>query len=254
MNKTLSSDAISILNQYLNLQINSISCSVPYFNNKTMRTRVALAVKVGKGSPTEIASEIKDILFKKRNPAELTSESLKTTLIENHLGIDCSGFLYHILDAESKAVGNGPLNKRLTLIRANNFIRKFIASLNPVKNIDVATFASDKNSHTIALPDVLPGDIITMLGHSGENERDHALIIHQIDYTDSIPKTIHYSHSVAYPEDGLYGTGVRQGYIQITNPKGSIIEGNWVENNKKDLENRIFNRARKSKTELRRLL
>lgn len=248
MNKTLSEAAIFVLEQYLHFQVGPASCSVPYFNNKTIKARAALAARVGKGKPSDILDELKDILFRKRISIDsLNSESLKKILVENNLGIDCSGFSYQILNAESEATGKGSLKKHLVLIKANNFIRKIIASLNPVKNVDVATFASDKNSQQISLKEILPGNIITMLGNSGEGERDHILVIHKVEYVGSDPKIIHYSHSIAYPEDGLYGTGVRQGYIEINDSSNSILEGNWSEKH-------IFARAQRSKTELRKLL
>jgi hypothetical protein len=84
-------------------------------------------------------------------------------------------------------------------------------------------------------------------------ERDHILLVCEVEYENSIPKKIHYSHSVAYPEDGLYGTGVRNGYIEITNPDLPITEADWVEEKKQGYANLLFVRANKSKTEVRRL-
>ena len=125
--------------------------------------------------------------------------------------------------------------------------------MNPVKNIDVETFASDKNSYIVALKEIQPGDMITMTKSQEESSRNHILVIHQVEYQNFVPVKIHYSHSFAYPTDGVYGTGVKQGYIEIVRPDDNVVEQRWLENGKEGEDNRIFQRALKSKTELRRL-
>jgi hypothetical protein len=85
-----------------------------------------------------------------------------------------------------------------------------------------------------------------MMGGLDNNDRDHMLVIHQIEYQNFVPTEIHYSHVMAYPEDGIYGTGVKQGVIQILKPEAGLLEQKWS-------ENIIFARAQKSKTEIRRL-
>ena len=129
--------------------------------------------------------------------------------------------------------------------------------LRPVENCAVATFADDKNSSAISLNDTQPGDIITMLNDGNESEHDHILIVTEIEFensqSSSKPTKIHYAHAVAYPEDGLLGTGVKQGVIEISADSNSITDGLWSENGSTTKAERIFNRAKKSKTEIRRL-
>ena len=76
--------------------------------------------------------------------------------------------------------------------------------------------------------------------------------MHRVDYQDSVPQiskpvAIYYTHAVAYPEDGLYGTGVRQGKIELTNASKNILEAQWS-------ENQMLERAKKSKMEIRRVV
>jgi hypothetical protein len=92
-----------------------------------------------------------------------------------------------------------------------------------------------------------------MLSDVEGNERNHILVIHQVEYQNFIPYKIHYSHAVAYPEDGIYGTGIKQGTIEISDIHKPITEQIWIENGKQGEANRIFVRAQKSKTEVRRL-
>lgn len=269
--KTLSNRALSVIDQYLNFKVGNAVCSVPYFNNKTIKVRAGLAVNGGKGSPKEIFEETESLLVRAHAPKDsLTSEHLKKILTDNNLGIDCSGFAYYVLNAESIELGKGSLDKHISFVQASGFFRKILASLRPIENSGVLTFVDDKNSRIIPLKEIQPGNIITMLGtnnegkfdangaglpcaDSVETERNHILVIHQVEYQNFIPYKIHYSHAVAYPEDGLYGTGLKQGTIELTNLDKPITEQIWIENGNQGQSNRIFNRAKNSKTEVRRL-
>ncbi len=243
--KTLSDRALSVIDQYRN---------VPYFNNKTVKARAALGVLVGKGSPREIFDEVRSIAVKNHVSADLLADaSMKKLLVDNNLGIDCSGFSYYILNAESEERGKNSLGKHLAFIHAKGVFGRFMSGLNPVKNIDVETLADDKNSRVIPLNEIQPGDMITMIGGPDNNNRNHMLVIHQIEYQNFVPTKIHYSHVMAYPEDGVYGTGLKQGVIEVSDPEKSLLEQRWIEYGKTGMDNRIFVRAQKSKTELRRL-
>jgi hypothetical protein len=252
--KTLSKPALEILEKYLHFRVGSASCAVPYFNNKTVKTRAALRTYVGKGSPDDIKEELESIVIKSKiDTRALTDETLKKLLIDNGLGVECSGFCYHILDTESHARNFGTISKRITFINCSGFVGQIRCSIRPAENCDVETFADNTNSRTIPIRDISPGDIITMRPTQNSKERDHILLVRQVEYENSIPTKIFYSHSVAYPEDGVYGTGVRNGYIEIVNPDLPITEATWKEENKKDSQNLLFIRANRSKTEIRRL-
>ncbi len=258
--KILSEHAISVIDQYIHFNIGGGTCSIPYFNNKTTRNRVALRTFIGKGSPKDIHDEIGAILIKTHILQQsLTDETLKKLLIENNIGIDCSAFAYYVLNAENKERGKQTLDKHLSLIHCHGIIGKIRCALRPTENTDVQTFADPKNSKIIQIEHIEVGDIITMidlptqLGDDVGSEHDHILVIHQIKYQNFIPITIHYSHAVAYPEDGIYGTGVKQGTIEITDTHKPITEQRWIENGKVQEQNRLFIRAQKSKTEIRRL-
>jgi hypothetical protein len=252
--KTLSQSALQIIDQYTNFKIGSAICSIPYFNNKTAGKRIAFRAYTGKGSPSEIREELETIIIKEKiDSKSFNNNLLKKTLVDNKLGIECSGFCYHILEAESISRGHGSIGKKINFINCNNIIGKIKCSLRPVENCDVATFASDANSKIISLKNVLPGDIITMVSDRDHVDRNHILIIKEVYYENSNPKKIIYSHSISYPEDGLYNNGVRDGEINIINPELKITNANWSENHKENENNSLYLRAQKSKTEVRRL-
>jgi hypothetical protein len=259
--KTLPSRSLSVIEQYLHFKVGSAVCSVPYFNNKTSRSRAALRVSIGKGSPKELFEEVETLLKKSHLDATiLADESLKKILVDANLGIDCSGFAYYILNALSEESGTGSLDKHISFVHSTGFLARIRSSLRPIENCDVSTFAHDKNSSVIPLKEIQPGDIITMMNGTTDSERDHILVIHQVDYQNFVPTKIFYTHAAAYPEDGVYGTGIKQGSIEIINIEKPITEARWVENEKisptpsdQEIENRIFIRAQKSKTEVRRV-
>lgn len=252
--KVLSARALSVIDQYLHFRFGSAVCSVPYFNNKTVKARAALRAAIGKGSPEEINEEVETITVKDHILKDsLADESLKKLLTDANLGVDCSAFAYYVLNAEGEERGKGTIDKHLSFVNCTGIVGKLRCALRPVENCDVATFAHKKNSRTIQFKDIQPGDMITLIKGPDGSDRDHVLIVHQVEYQNFIPTKIHYSHAVAYPEDGVYGSGIKQGEIEILDPNKSILEARWTENGKENWDNRIFIRAQKSKTEIRRL-
>jgi hypothetical protein len=266
--RTLSPSSLATISQYLHFQAGSAVCSVPYFNNKTRGSRGALRTHIGKGSPQDIAEETETLLkLKHISPETLSDEALKKLLTDSAIGIDCSGFVYHVLNAESLEQKKGGLEKHLSFVQCPGVLGKIRGHMRPAENSGVVTFAHDENSKVVSVNEVQPGDMITMLpGTTVEApfdhikvvastgaERDHILVVHQVEYSDAVPTKIHYSQAVAYPEDGVYGTGIKQGTIEITDPSQPLLSQRWIENGFEGTSNRIFVRAQKSTTQLRRL-
>ena len=252
--KVLSERAISVIDQYLHFKVGNAVTRVPYLNNKTTRSRAALRVLIGKGSPKDILDEINSKLVKSHVASDvLSDEALNKLLVDNNIGIDCSGFAYYVLNAENEELGKDSLSKHLKLIKCHGLIGKIRCALRPIENCGVETFASDQNSKIISLNEIQPGDMITMLDCADSSERDHILVIHQVEYQNFIPTKIHYSHAISYPEDGVYGTGTRQGVIEIINQGKNLLEQKWIEEGKEGEANRLLICAKKSKTEIRKL-
>ena len=252
MNTKVISDATqTMINQYKNFHIGPAICSVPYYNNRVAGRRAALRVEVGKGSPKDIYEELIHIFLKNRVDTKLlTSEGLKKVMVENNIGIDCSGFAYYVLNEESLGRGKGSLSRRLRFDR-------WLAMFRPIINTNVLTLSDNRNSKIIPIKEAQVGDIITMVGGVEGGERNHILIINQIEYQNFIPVTLHYVHAIAWPSDGAYGHGIHEGKIEITNIEKPIVEQRWIELEKDATvvgdENYTFSRARQSATELRRL-
>jgi hypothetical protein len=208
----------------------------------------------GKGSPKDIFEETEALLHKNHvDVNSISDEALKKFLTDQNIGIDCSAFAYYVLNAQSEELGRGALDKHISFVNCHGLIGKMRCSLRPVENCDVSTLAHDKNSRIISIKEAVPGDMITMLSTVDGSDRDHILVIHQVEYQNFITYKLHYSHAVAYPTDGLYGSGVRQGVIEIIDTNKSITEQVWTENGTVGENNLVFVRAKKSKVEVRRL-
>lgn len=238
--KSISKETLAVIEKYKD---------VPYFNNKTIGKRAGLRVEAGKGSPKEIYEELETMArLNKINLKDLSIEDKRRLMVENDIGIDCSGFAYYILNEESLGRGKGNISNHLHFVKFSNPIRRLIAKLRPIENSDVITFADNNNSKLISLREVQAGDIVTMIG-----SRNHILIVENIEYKDSLPNIIHYVHAIAWPTDGEYGHGIHRGTIEIVDHGKTLLEQNWIELNKTGPENYTYYRAKESLTELRRL-
>ena len=93
-----------------------------------------------------------------------------------------------------------------------------------------------------------------MIGTGKNHDLDHILVIHQVEYTEDMPKKIYYTHSLKWLADGQYNHGVKQGTITITELQQDITKQLWEESGKKDKENETLWRAKTAnKTALCRL-
>lgn len=253
---TLSPQALKTIQNYLTLPFPSHQVICPYFNNRRVRLRGGLRALIGKGSPDDIVEEAMIIsLREKIDLTKLSDEKLKKFLVDNKIGIDCSGLVYHILDAEMKARGKKSLHHVLKRPWFKNPIRKLLVKLRPIENTGVGTFNHEVNSVEISLKDVEAGDIIIMMGAGPKQDYNHILLVVSVVSNEvrdpfSVPLTktsenadlkalkrdsspmgfgITFVHSFQYPTDGLYNHGVRQESITVIDPNKNILEQNWSE-------------------------
>jgi len=250
---SLSKSAQEVLEGYDHFRIDPATCSVPYFNNKKIGRRFSLRAYIGKGSPAEIREEVSSLFIKdKIDIGTLNSSGLKKFLINNNLGIECSGFVYHVLDAENRSRGLGPLGKKIRLVNLG-FLSRIFRTFRPAENCDVTTFASDRNSLIVPPSKIKAGDMITMITSKEKGLTNHILLITGVNENNEGKIVAEYAHAAAYPEDGLEGTGIKKGTIEIAISNQNLADCLWIENGAENQTNRIYRRALASKTELRRL-
>lgn len=249
-NSQLTKQAQEVLNGFLNLSLEGHHIACPYFNNKKHGVRGALRVTIGKGSAEEIVQEAHLTALKKRvDLSELNPEDMKKFLVDNHLGIDCSGFVYYVLDAERQATNETRLTTALKRKRTLNPLRAIIRRLRHVENTNVALLADKRNSTSVAIKDVAAGDIIVMLKTGNDHARDHVLLVDEVS-----GNVIHYTHALQWSKDGAYNHGVRQGTITVENEHAPLPAQKWEESGVNGKENETFARAQRAETlDIRRL-
>jgi hypothetical protein len=222
MYKIVSTEAQAVIDAYTRLPIGA-GCSTPYYNNRRGKIRGGLNAAIGKGTPKEICDEVQ-ILSLRRNISlrKTSSDDLKRFLVEEGIGIDCSGFAFHVLNAESKARGHGALFPHLVIKK--NIIRRILSRLRPASNVGVGTLSMDENSTPIEYADVEAGDFFSIIGSGPDHTYNHIMVVTKVN-----GNVISYSHSYAWPSDGKYGHGIKNGIITIIDPKKPITEQQWNE-------------------------
>ncbi len=248
--KTLTPAAQAILNDYLQLPFAGKHVNAPYFNNQRNKVRGGLRALIGKGTPADIVEEAELMALRDRIAlGELSDEAIKKFLVDHNVGVDCSALAYYTLAAEVGAKKKIDLRKVLHFTHATNFVRRFLTRLRPAENVSVAVLADDKNTMSISLLHVQPGDLLILWQTGPEKKLNHVLVVHAVD-----EDTIHYTHTFRWSAEGQYNHGARQGSITINDPAKTLLEQTWTEKNKTDRDNETFAHAQDAtKLELRRL-
>ena len=240
---TIGTAAQAVIDSYLALPFGARP-SCPYFNNRRTKRRASLRVAIGKGTPKEIVEECAiNAKFARVDIENIPQEGLKKFLVENDLGIDCSGFAYHVLDAFARERTGKKITHFVKPIR-KGITGSIISRLRPAENTGVATFAHEKNSRAISVGEAQAGDIIVFLGTGRDHTYNHVLVITKVKH-EPLDTHIEYAHSYAWPSDGLYNTGVRTG--EIVGCGNNLLIGTWKENGKSSDENFTLVSARNAK-------
>lgn len=235
---SLSPQALAVIDSYEHLQIGNKTINCPYFNNRTTNLRGALRVLIGKGTPQEIADEARILSLRdKFELDELNEDNVVKFLTDHHIGLDCSAFVYYILDAELQS--KGKTLKKILSFKSKGLLRRIIAKIRTAENTGVTTLY--ENSTEISLADVTPGDLLISLGGGPQKNYNHVIIITSIirDETKKL-KSLEYAHSYIWKSEGKYTKGIRRGTIEITKPNGTILEQKWTENGKTGEKNETW--------------
>lgn len=249
----ISQNAQQAIDAYFNLPFpNHAGIRCPYFNNAKTGHRGQLKVLAGKGTPQEIVEEAKIISIQYKQPifsnSGISSDEIRAFLVDNNLGIDCSGFISNVFQAHFAAQSINFLHT-IFIAPKRRLLRWLISRLRPTEQISVKVYTSEKNSHTVNLQNISAGDLIIMLQTGPQKKRDHILLI-----TATENNTISYAHARAWSSEGRYGHGVSRGTITIANINKPLTEQIWTENGKINTENETFLEATGAATlEIKRL-
>jgi hypothetical protein len=239
----LEGKARDMIERYLALPLGT-KPSCPYFNNKRRKVRGGLRVVKGKGTPEEIAEETEICAKLARvKLADLSTDKLKEFLVSQDLGIDCSGFAYHVLNSLCQEKNGSSIQSYVRSIRTG-FVGRLLARLRPAENIGVSSFRDDRNGFPIKASEAKPGDIVTFIGTGKDKTYNHILVVTGIDANEDGTR-ISYAHSYAWPSDGLYNHGVREGDILVRGE--NLLDGTWKEQGATGSDNYTFESARNAK-------
>jgi hypothetical protein len=213
------------INLYFNLPLNGKKVTCPYYINiKIIRARMALRVLIGKGSPEEIIQEcliyekLRGVDFRKMSISEI-----RDFMVKRHIGIDCSGFIVHILDYWLKSIQKKHLWKHLKFPKQNlymNISRLF----RPIENISAYMLINKSNSSQIKnLNNIRTGDLIRL---KGLKRGYHVMLISEIDKSGGKVKSFKYIHATRWYTNEH---GVREGRVIITNTDLPLYKQKWTD-------------------------
>jgi hypothetical protein len=254
--KKLSKTTFKVIKDFKNLKIGGTSLVCPYFINKGQRIRAGLKVLIGKGSPQDITEEAKMLAMREKvNLAQLNKQEIAEFLNNHNLGIDCSGFVYYILDTELKQKKFKGLKPHIKFTLIKNPLRKLLAKIRPIENTNVKTLAQNENSKEVSWQDIKPSDIIIIIGAGKDKNLDHVLVVTKVEYKKHKPTTIYYSHSLRWSTEVNRNEGIKEGQIKVENKSSDLLEQRWIENYMEGDKNETLQKAKEAQRfELRRLL
>jgi hypothetical protein len=216
--------AEEIINNYFNIKIGNKSVITPYYMN-TKKQKGGLRVLVGKGDPDEIAREtitwakIKGFDIKKANV-----EQIRNFMISCNIGVDCSGFVVHIINNILKKQGKKALISYIKFTN-NSLSSKIKRFFRPIENIGANTLTNLTNCIAIEnINDIETGDLIRSKGKVKNSH--HVMMIYEVTKSDNDVKRIKYVHSMRYYEEE---NGIKFGEIEIIDNKLPLEKQNWLE-------------------------
>jgi len=220
-----------LANEYVNFEIGGKKIMMPYCivdvpydraKHKMGRTD-RFHNFAGKGTPEQIRKlTIKTAKTKKFNLEAASKQEIIQFMVDNGIGIDCSGFVYNILDAYIRKVKKTSLANYV--YRQSGLLGKvenLLLRKNRVRRISAATLTNELNTIKIEkVKDIQPGDIIR-LTHSDWPGKHIAIIVDR-DNTD-----ITYAMASEY----MKIRGAHFGTIRIKNNNKGLELQEWQEAN-----------------------
>lgn len=162
----------------------------------------------GKGTPSQIKTATIDRAKKSAvELSKLTPAQIRKFMNQKRTGLDCSGFVFQVLDFLSPGFWKG-------LKKAPG------KSSNPIRRFNAKALTSKENSVSVKrVEDIEVGDLVPL---SWQGKIDHVLVVIGVG-----SKEIVYVHSSQKTKI----TGPHKGKIEIINSKKGLDKQNWLERN-----------------------
>lgn len=208
---------------YKNLPLDGKKIRCPYYLNPK-HIRMGLRVLVGKGTPKEIIKE--SLIYEKLRGIDfddMSPDEIREFLVKRRIGIECSGFVTHILNSWLRSQNKKKLWKYLNFPKRSLY-RVIARKLRPIENISAKLLTEDLNSNQVKdFNNIKPGDLIR---NKGLKKGYHVVLITRVMIEKGRVKKFSFSQSNRWYEDAH---GVRSGSVIITDSKGKLSEQKWVE-------------------------
>lgn len=177
------------------MEVNGMIIHCPYWVNKIQEGRVTIrGFSNGKGSASEIRQElIKQIGRLSIDREHLTSEYIRKLAKRNRIGIDCSGFVYRMLDTlihlgyagsahvSLGSIFSGGINKTNARILTS---REFSLDIQKVKDVQVGDMIRLKGGHHVVIVVKKTPQTITYAHSSHQTTKIKGVHIAKINITD----------------------------------------------------------------------
>lgn len=224
------------INEYAKLNLGGKNVVTPYYIND--KRRKDLRAMIGKGTPEEIIVEAK--IWEKLKGYDfnnMSPEEIREFLISKGIGIDCSGFISHLINIWYKEKEGKPIWNKLTPLQRSPLwrLRYF---LRPVENLGAEILTNDNNTFPVELNDAKPGDLIR--SKAKKNNGHHIMLISEVTRDETKESTpvvvIKYVHSSPY-----FGSenGIREGEIRITDINKPLHEQEWLEQDENGIKHTL---------------
>lgn len=215
MTTSLPRSVSTLITHFKSLRLGKQRVKTPYFmrykNSGHQGAHYALS---GKGRPEDIESLANEYARAEKFDFDThTPLEIRSFLLRNSLGIDCSGLAMWLLDAWLQEMGEGRVWERVSAPRG--LICKLKFKLRPENNINTDMLTSEPGSRKIqTVLGIRSGDLIrTRAGR-------HVLFV-----TATSAKAINYLHSTRHYGDD---NGIIEGMIEITKPTEDLADQNWL--------------------------
>jgi hypothetical protein len=223
MRYTLNQKIKNIILEYENIKVDGKSVVCPYYIN-TKIVKGELGVLAGKGLPKEIIHEVKVWAKVKGFDIEKASDvDIREFMIQQKIGIDCSGFVVNVLNDYLKQEYGKQLMNFLRFPN-NSFVDRLRRFLRPIENIGANLLTSDINTHKIEnYNDVRPGDLIRAKGTQANAH--HVALITDVEL-DGVGNVINFEYVHSHRFYGK-GNGIRRGKICLLDKNLSLEHQKW---------------------------
>lgn len=213
-----------VIHEYMHLPIGGKEVVCPYYINK-FKERAGLRVLVGKGDPGEIVKEVKVwAKLKDFDMDKASAEQIREFMISRGIGIDCSGFVVHVIGFWVKSTRKKHLQYYLKFPK-NDILNLLRRLLRPVENMGADILTSELNCRKVNnLNNVRPGDFVRSKGKVKNSH--HIMLVRRVTKIDGVVKEIEYVHSSRYYDDN---NGIRFGVIKVTDPLKPLELQKWLE-------------------------